>query len=1468
MVEQGRTTFAEPVLWEFARLPQFGFVAAKCSVLKLDNGRIWEPHRDVSPLVPGSVPGTIQDMPHTRADHWLGAATREGLERPKSTAMKKHEGMTKAELVQCITSMEQTAPTLDTVFDYERLLHELQVRQVELEAQSRALREAKILLEGSRDRYADLYDFAPVGYVTFNDKGIIHEINLTAAAMLEVERSQLVGRAFHSYVASEDRARFREHLGQLENPSERVTTELRLMRLDNSLLPVVMQSVLVYDAENKRHLCRAALLDITARKAAEETAFAATELNRGILGALAAHIAVVDPDGRIILVNEAWNLFAQENGDPTFASTGVGRNYREVCQKSGGAADADAKAALAGLDRVLGGLAASFQMEYPCHSSGVPCWFFMSVTPLATDCGGAVISHLNITERKQTELVLREREERLWLALDAAQLATWDWNIFTGHVVWNDAHYRMMGYEPDEVTPSYRAWCDRVHPEDLPATEARIQAAMEQGGDYAAEFRVLWPDGTICYLEALGRFARDAAGRAGRCYGVMRDITGRQRAETEISQLNESLEQRVRERTFELEAANESLRESEVRFRAIFEQAAVGVGLVETTTGQFIRVNQRYCTIAGRTPGQMLDTTFMAITYPDDLPADLQQMKRMQQGDISSYFMEKRLLRPDGSAVWVNLTVSAMWSTGELPNYHIAVVEDIAGRKRAEEEVRQFNQTLEQRVQERTAQLEAINAALQQSEARLAEAQTIAGVGSYELNVLTGAVYWSDETYRLWARDPSLGPVGLDAMLAALHREDRPRVRAALHRSMKTGVPLDEPTRVLWPDGTVRHLHAKAKAERDAQGRVARLLGTVQDITERKRTEEALRSSEERFRQVTETIDQVFWMTTVDKNEMLYISPAYERIWGRSCQSLYDSPRTWLEAIHPEDRPGLARATTTKQASGEYDVEYRIVRPDGSERWIHDRGFPVRDASGKVRRIAGVAEDITEAKRDELRRRLHYETARLLSISTSRAEVIPKLLQMVAETFRWDVAEFWEVSESADRLRLAQTWQAAGAKLATFVKHSRKLNFTVSEGLPGHVFQTRQPDWILDVAECPYFTRKAVAARAGLRSAVAFPIALDHEVMGMMVFLAHRVTEPDADLLEIFASVGSQIAQFIERKKTEEALREANEFGKQVIGGAQTGIVVHDRQGGIVVWNSFMEHITGRHAKEVVGRPALQTFPFLEEAHYRKMIGRALSGEVVEAPDIRFERPAGGTVGWMVARFAPWRDARQEIVGVIVAVRDITERKRLENEILAISEREQRKFGYDLHDGLGQRLTALEMLSHSLAEDLCGQPPALARQAVRLNHELRETVTQARLISHSLAPVPLEGDGLMRGLAELAASTSRLAGVTCRFRGEPPVLIQDVTTATHLYRIAQEAVNNALKHGQARKIDITLTEQADGVELRVENNGRAIPPAHAPNGGLGLNVMRYRAEMIGAILSIQPGFRKGACITCVLRKKI
>ncbi|WP_158277425.1 PAS domain S-box protein [Opitutus sp. ER46] len=175
-----------------------------------------------------------------------------------------------------------------------------------------------------------------------------------------------------------------------------------------------------------------------------------------------------------------------------------------------------------------------------------------------------------------------------------------------------------------------------------------------------------------------------------------------------------------------------------------------------------------------------------------------------------------------------------------------------------------------------------------------------------------------------------------------------------------TGEARDVEVTVRTRAGAARHVSASVKVI--TLGGEACALSLLFDVTARREAEHSLRASEERFRQVVESISEVFWMTTLEGREMLYISPGFERIWGRSCESLYAQPESWIESIHPADRPRVVEAAATKQAAGTFDETYRIQRPDGTVRWIHDRAFPIADEHGRVHRIVGVAEDITDRK--------------------------------------------------------------------------------------------------------------------------------------------------------------------------------------------------------------------------------------------------------------------------------------------------------------------------------------------------------------------------------------------------------------------------------------------------------------------------------------------------------------------------
>ncbi len=222
-----------------------------------------------------------------------------------------------------------------------------------------------------------------------------------------------------------------------------------------------------------------------------------------------------------------------------------------------------------------------------------------------------------------------------------------------------------------------------------------------------------------------------------------------------------------------------------------------------------------------------------------------------------------------------------------------------------------------------------------------------------------------------------------------------------------------------------------------------------------------------------------------------------------------------------------------------------------------------------------------------------------------------------------------------------------------------------------------------------------------------------------------------------------------------------------------------------------------------------------------------------------------------------------ELVPVVVerGIKRMTERKRLEKEILEISEREQQRIGRDLHDGLGQHLTGIELMTQALEQQLATESKSGAAHAAEIARYVREAINQTRLLAKGLSPVALESEGLMCALKDLSASTEKLFKVACSFRCDVPVLIHDNATTVHLYRIAQEAVSNAIKHGKAKRIEIGLTHTEKRINLAVHDNGIGFPKMPGKKG-MGLRIMRYRVGVIGGSLAIQKKAGGGTTVVC------
>jgi PAS domain S-box-containing protein len=366
--------------------------------------------------------------------------------------------------------------------------------------------------------------------------------------------------------------------------------------------------------------------------------------------------------------------------------------------------------------------------------------------------------------------------------------------------------------------------------------------------------------------------------------------------------------------------------------------------------------------------------------------------------------------------------------------------------------------------------------------------------------------------------------------------------------------------------------------------------------------------------------------------------------------------------------------------------------------------------------------------------------------------------------------------------------------------------------------------------------------------------------------LEKRVEERTAQLEASNEDLKSKIA---ERRRAEEALRESRDRFSAIVNSAAEGILTFDGRGVVTSFNTAAERMFRYAAGEVIGQSVTRLLP----PPYRDLKPEELT-QILEGPrreylrarrEISGRRQDGSDFPVELVVSEIQEQGRRSFTGIL---RDLSETRELEKKVLEVVGEEQRRIGQDLHDNAGQVLTGLGLLAQSLVGSLTAKGLPEARTAAKVAGGLKDALGQVRAVARGLVPVEVDAAGLMAALGDLAAQTSELRDVACTFTCDEPVLVADNAVATHLFRIAREAVTNALKHARPGRIDVVLRGDNGVGILEVADDGPGMRDEDLNGEGMGLRIMRYRAGRIGGELTVGRGPRGGTQVRCTFRKDV
>ena len=474
------------------------------------------------------------------------------------------------------------------------------------------------------------------------------------------------------------------------------------------------------------------------------------------------------------------------------------------------------------------------------------------------------------------------------------------------------------------------------------------------------------------------------------------------------------------------------------------------------------------------------------------------------EGHVLGQRLELVALDRGGREFPIEMTISPLQTAAGYAFY--AFLHDISERKAADEQ-------------------------LERRRRQLAEAQAVARLGSWDWNVATNVVEWSEELCRIYGIDPGDQPASYDAFIDAVHPQDRAAVAAAVQASRATGEPFSFEHRIVHPDGTVRVMSARGEVVVGDDGQPLRMFGTGQDITEQRNAEEAQRH----MAAIVQSSDDAIIAWDLDGTVVSWNRGA-QRIYGYRAAEVVGQP---ISTLVPEDRRERVGEILARvgRGTGVEQLDSIHVRKDGRLIDVALTLSPIRNGAGEVTGASTIARDISEQQLRERYLKVQHEATRVLAHAATADEALPALLKAIGEGMRWSVGTAWMPSgERGTELRCRAFWHRPGPAPEVFEAATKRIALAPATGLPGCVWTHGAPRWVEDVTSEPDSRRADEAAADGLHTCILLPVVVGTEVLAVIEFLSHDVRSRDTAQLELLDALSSPIAQFLVRERADEQL--------------------------------------------------------------------------------------------------------------------------------------------------------------------------------------------------------------------------------------------------------------------------------------------------------------------------------------------